>query len=179
MAVGVNGGVAGDLLRSRRESHAFLSADGKTVAFLADYEGPSEVYTMPVNGGLPERRTWDGDWSPRDGRRTADSMIATQRYSTLPGDKLVLVDAAGKREIVPLAEAAEAAWSADGHTLFFTRWFKQCSETKRYKGGTAENIWRFDGTHEAVPSPPTATALPLTPWSGTAASTSSPTATAS
>ena len=79
-------------------------------------------------------------WAP-DGRL----MIATQRYSTLPGDKLVLVDSAGKREIVPLDEAAEAAWSADGHTLYFTRWFKQWSETKRYKGGWAENIWRFDG----------------------------------
>jgi tricorn protease len=78
-------------------------------------------------------------------------MIATTRYSTLPGDKLVLVDAQGKRDIVPLAEAAQGAWSADGHTLFFSRWNWQGSSTKRYKGGWAENLWRFDGTHEAVP----------------------------
>ena len=25
------------------------------------FEGPSEVYTMPIDGGLPQRRTWDGD----------------------------------------------------------------------------------------------------------------------
>ena len=48
-------------------------------------------------------------------------------------------------------EAAEAAYSADGHTLFFTRWDWQGSETKRYKGGSAENMWRFDGQGEAVP----------------------------
>jgi tricorn protease len=78
-------------------------------------------------------------------------MIATSRYSTLPGDKLVLVDDHGKRDIVPLAEAAEGTWSGDGKTLFFTRWSKQWSETKRYKGGWAENLWRFDGKNEAVP----------------------------
>ena len=132
------------------ETMATVSPDGKTVAFLADYEGPSEVYTMPITGGLPERRTFEGDarpagWAP-DGRL----MIATSRYSTLPGNRLVLVDAQGKREMIPLAEAAQGAWSSDGHTLFFTRWNWQGSSTKRYKGGSTENLWRFDGTHEAV-----------------------------
>jgi tricorn protease len=132
------------------ETMATISPDGKTVAFLADYEGPAEVYTMPITGGLPERRTWEGDAQPAGWAPDGRLMIATSRYSTLPGDKLVLVDAQGKREIVPLAEAAEAAWAADGHTLFFTRWGKQWSSTKRYKGGWAENLWRFDGRNEAV-----------------------------
>lgn len=150
--VSLNGGVAQRLTTAPgTESMSSISPDGKTVAFLANYEGPNEVYTMPIHGGLPERRTWEGDvlpagWAP-DGRL----MIATQRYSTLPGDKLVLVNAKGTREIVPLAEAAEGAYSPDGKTLFFTRWTKQPSETKRYKGGWAENIWRFDGKDEAVP----------------------------
>src|SRR6185437_896199 len=104
------------------ESLATISPDGKTVAFLADYEGPSEVYTMPIAGGLPRRRTWEGDAQPAGWAPDGRLMIATTRYSTLPGDKLVLVDEQGKRDIVPLAEAAEGAWSSDGHTLFFTRW---------------------------------------------------------
>src|SRR5271169_3682676 len=54
------------------ESFAAISPDGQTVAFSAEYEGPTDVYTMPVEGGLPQRRTWDGDsavagWTP-DGR---------------------------------------------------------------------------------------------------------------
>ena len=150
--VSVSGGVAQRLTTAPgSETNAMISPDGKTVAFLADYEGPSEVYTMPIAGGLPERRTWEGDavpagWAP-DGRL----IVATQRYSTLPGDKLVLLDAKGGREMIPLAEAAEAAYAADGKTLIFTRWSRQWSETKRYKGGWAENLWSFDGTHEAVP----------------------------
>lgn len=150
--VSVRGGVAQRLTTAPgSEREPMISPDGKTVAFLADYEGPSEVYTMPIAGGLPERRTWEGDAEPAGWAPDGRLMIATERYSTLPGDKLVLVDGEGKREVVPLAEAAEGAYSADGRTLFFTRWSKQFSETKRYKGGWAENLWRFDGKNEAVP----------------------------
>jgi tricorn protease len=78
-------------------------------------------------------------------------MVSTSRYSTLPGTELVLIDSRGNREQAPLAQAAEAVYAGDGHTLFFTRWYPQSSHTKRYKGGTAENIWRYDGNGEAVP----------------------------
>ena len=151
-SVSTHGGQARRLTTgSGTESKARISLDGKTVAFRANYEGPSEVYTIPIDGGLPQRRTWDGNsepeaWSP-DGRL----LVATDRYSTLPGAQLVLIDDHGTRDIVPLAQAAQAAFSADGNTLFFTRWFRQWSETKRYKGGWAENIWSFDGKNEAVP----------------------------
>jgi tricorn protease len=42
------------------ETNAAISPDGQTLAFSATYEGPSEVYTMPIRGGLPTRRTWEG-----------------------------------------------------------------------------------------------------------------------
>jgi tricorn protease len=150
-SVGVQGGPARRLTSNPgAETNATISPDGQTVAFVAEYEGPSEVYTIPINGGLPQRRTWDGDaipaaWSP-DGRL----LVRTRRYSTLPDPKLVLLDSHGNRDIVPLAEASQAAYSSDGHSLFFTRWDRQWSETKRYKGGWAQSIWRFDGQGEAV-----------------------------
>ena len=109
------------------ERNATISPDGRSVAFSADYEGPREVYTMPLAGGLPQRRTWDGDavsagWTP-DGRL----IVSTERYSTLPDPKLVLIGGHGEREILPLATGAEAVYSDDGHTLFFTRFDKQWS----------------------------------------------------
>lgn len=133
------------------ELFAAISPDGKTVAFSAEYEGPMDVYTMPVDGGLPTRRTWDGGavvagWTP-DGR----VLVRTRRYSTLPDAKLVAIADDGKYDIVPLAQASEGSFAPDGKTLFFTRLTRQSSQTKRYQGGTAENLWRYDSGSEAVP----------------------------
>jgi tricorn protease len=151
-SVSAKGGAAQRLTSNPgEEGRAAISPDGKTVAFSAQYEGPLDVFTMPVDGGLPQRRTWDGGavvvgWTP-DGR----VLYRTSRYSTLPNAQLVAVDAQGERQIVPLAQAAEGAFTPDGKTLFFTRLGKQGSNTKRYKGGTAQNIWRYDAGTEAVP----------------------------
>ncbi len=55
------------------ESLPAISPDGQTLAFVASYEGPLELYTMPLSGGTPRRRTFDGGritfvgWTP-DGR---------------------------------------------------------------------------------------------------------------
>jgi tricorn protease len=127
------------------ETNAAISPDGKTIAFSAQYEGPRDVYTIPVDGGLPKRITWDGGaivagWTP-DGR----VLVKTYRYSTLPDARLVAIDDKGQREMIPLAQAAQGTYSADGKSLFFTRLDWQGSNTKRYKGGTAQNIWRYDG----------------------------------
>ncbi|MGB8260550.1 MAG: S41 family peptidase [Terracidiphilus sp.] len=148
----VHGGAAQRLTTAPGiEARATISPDGKTLAFEADYEGPAEVYTMPVQGGLPKRMTWNGDGSPAGWTPDGRLMVSTGRYSTLPGTRLVIVDAKGNREVVPLAEAAQAVWSEDGKSLFFTRWHPQSSRTRRYKGGWAENLWRWDGHGEAVP----------------------------
>ena len=150
-SVSAKGGAARRLTSNPgRETNATISPDGQTVAFSAEYEGPVDVYTMPVDGGLPQRRTWDGNaipvgWTP-DGR----VMVRTSRYSALPDPKLVLIEANGKKEIVPLAQAASGSYSEDGRTLYFTRLERQPSMTKRYQGGTAENIWRYETGSEAV-----------------------------
>ena len=150
--VSVHGGVAHRLTSAPgKEDMPTLSPDGQTVAFRAQYEGPEEVYTMPIAGGLPERQTWDGGaepvgWNP-DGRL----IITTVRYNTLPDTSLVLIGTRGEREQLPLATGEEAAYSSDGRTVFFTRLENQGSHTKRYKGGFIEHIWRWDGRGEAVP----------------------------
>ena len=72
--VGIRGGVAQRLTsHPGMESQAAISPDGQTLAFSAEYEGSIEVYTMPLEGGLPTRRTYEGEkafvtgWTP-DGK---------------------------------------------------------------------------------------------------------------
>ncbi len=149
------GGVAQRLTTHEgEESHAAISPDGTTLAFSAAYEGPTEVYTMPLAGGLPTRRTWEGGgalvvgWTP-DGK----VLYATRHYSTLPETELVAFDpGSGVRSVLPLAQASDGSYDPAGRTLFFTRLAFQGSHTKRYKGGTAQNIWALAaGAAEAVP----------------------------
>lgn len=136
------------------ETSAAISPDGQSVAFSAQYEGPTEVYVMPLAGGLPKRLTFEGEsalvrgWTP-DGK----ILYATRSFATLPDNQLVAIDpVSGARTFVPLAQADEGAYSPDGKTLVFTRYSFQGSHAKRYVGGTAQNLWRLDaGAAEAVP----------------------------
>ena len=136
------------------ESNPAISPDGATLAFSAQYEGPTEVYTMPLAGGLPVRRTFAGQgatvvgWTP-DGK----ILYATQKFSTLPNTQLVILDPATNAEsLLPLNQAADGSFDPSGRTLFFTRLPFQGSYTKRYKGGTAQNLWAYAlGAEEAMP----------------------------
>jgi len=40
------------------ESHPVFSPDGQTIAFSAQYDGNTDVYTIPVGGGAPTRLPW-------------------------------------------------------------------------------------------------------------------------
>jgi tricorn protease len=153
--VGVEGGLA-RRLTSHAESELYpaIAPDGATVAFSASYEGPFEVYTMPLDGGLPTRLTYGGSgtrvigWTP-DG----EVLYTTTKYSTLPNWQLVRLDPVTQTgTLVPLAQAYDGAYDPETGTLFFTRLHPQGSRTKRYQGGTAQNIWKFEmGAEEAVP----------------------------
>ena len=163
-----------------------VSPDGKTLAFVGHYDGPAEVYTMPFVGGTPRRRTFDAadvafvGWTP-DGK----VLVGTDADTTLPQTRLVTLDISQKnvaavRKVVPLAQAADGSYDEAGKTLFFTRLPFQGSHTKRYKGGTAQNLWKLRrrrrrgrAAHRRLHRAPARTRC-----GGRAASTSSPTATA-
>ncbi len=149
------GGVASRLTSQLGdESSPAISGDGATVAFSASYEGPTEVYTMPRAGGTPVRRTFDGEGARVVGFAPDGGLLyATRRYSTLPETQLFRLDlATGERAPLPLGQASDGCFTADGRTLFFTRLPFQGSHTKRYRGGTAQTVWKYvTGAAEAVP----------------------------
>ena len=153
--VPITGGTAQRLTTAPgEEAHAAFSPDGRTIAFSASYAGPTEVYVMPAAGGAPVRLTYEGGaatvagWTP-DGK----VLYSTRRYAELPEMQLATVDPkSGAIALVPLAQASDGAYDAANRTLFFTRFPFQGSSTKRYRGGTAQSLWRFaSGGAEAAP----------------------------
>src|SRR4051794_7910789 len=40
------------------ESNPAFAPDGQTLAFSAQYDGNTDVYTIPISGGPPRRLTW-------------------------------------------------------------------------------------------------------------------------
>jgi tricorn protease len=155
--VPVTGGRAARLTtHAGDEAWPRISPDGTQVAFTAQYEGPTEVYVMPVGGGTPKRLTYDAaraavaGWHNDHG--TPKVLATTNRFSTLPFMQLTQIDPAkGQRDLVQLAQASDGCYDDNG-TLFFTRLAFQGSQTKRYQGGTAQNIWKWSGGDaEAVP----------------------------
>lgn len=158
--VSVDGGNAQRLTsHPGMEIHADISPDGKYIAFCGQYEGPFEIYVIPMNGGLPKRLTYEGNsigrYNPKVYGWTKDGRIiySSYKYSTLPNAQLVIIDPNTlEEELVPLHQANEGVFDDSGNTIFFTRLPFQGSHTRRYKGGTAENIWKYTrGTPEAIP----------------------------
>lgn len=150
--VSVSGGLAQRLTtHAEEERFAKISTDGKTLAYSASYEGPTEIYTMPVDGGLTTRWTYESDnsivsgWTP-DGK----IIYQTQAYNKLPDEQLVTIDLESKvKSVVPLYQASEGVQSENG-VWFFVRPADHGDAAKRYVGGTARQIWKFDGQNEAV-----------------------------
>lgn len=152
--VSINGGLAMRLTTHLEdEMDPKISPDGKTIAYTAQYEGPREVYTMPIEGGIPTRWTYESDlswvnsWTP-DGQILYD----TRAFATLPNRQLVKIDPNTKEKYrIPLHNASEATTNEDGKTLFFVNPSYHFNVTKRYKGGTARQIWKYsEGSPEAI-----------------------------
>jgi tricorn protease len=145
--VDFQGGMAARLTtHPGEETHPAISPDGQTLAFSATYEGPTEVYTMPLTGGVPTRWTYESDSSIVVGFTPHGRLIYTTRaYSTLPDYQLVTIDLkTNKRELIPLSQASDGSYDAPGKTLYFVRPSFHNNNTQRYKGGTAQNIWKFE-----------------------------------
>jgi len=168
--VALSGGTAERLTSHLgEETRPVISPDGKWIAFSATYDGPTEVYVMPFGGGLPKRLTWDGlrdqpvGWTP-----TGEVLFTTRRASGFPAGQLAAVDpATGRRRMLPLAQASDGAWL--GSTLIFTRQEPNISNTRRYRGGTIQQLWTWSGGHEEarpfLPGDSAASRRPM-PWQG-------------
>ena len=141
-----------------------FSPDGKTIAFTGQYDGNTEVYTMPATGGEPLRVTYTatnsrddlGDrmgpnnivmtWTP-DGQR----IVYRNRISDGFSGKLFTVDKeGGLSEAIPLPEGGFCSYSPDGKQLAYNRVMREFRTWKYYKGGMADDIWVYNPNSKTV-----------------------------
>lgn len=129
------------------ETFARFSPDGKTVAFVGNYDGNRDIYTVPAGGGVPFRVThhpaaeWLQDWTS-DGRllfaSNGDSGLGRQQ-------QLFTVPVTGGMPTrLPVPYGATAAISADGAWLAYTPHSIDMRTWKRYRGGMQTDIWLFN-----------------------------------
>lgn len=155
----INGGVAQHLTsHPGYEMFARFSPDGKEIAFTGQYDGSTEVYVIPADGGTPKRITYTATnsrdnladrmgpnnvvmgWTP-DGK----SVVYRNRISDGFSGKLYTISSEGGMPTqIPLPEGGFCCYSPDGKKLAYNRVFREFRTWKYYKGGMADDIWIYD-----------------------------------
>ena len=141
------------------EMFARFSPDGKQIAFTAQYDGNTEVYLMPSEGGIPKRLTYTAtldrdDVSDRmgpnnivmgwkDGSRIVYRSRRTQ-WNDFKGELLLASTEGGLSEPLSLPRGGFCSYSPDGKKLAYNRVFREFRTWKRYRGGQADDIWVYD-----------------------------------
>jgi tricorn protease len=131
------------------ETQAAISNDGSQVAFVANYEGASEVYVMPMLGGLAKRVTYENagvrlqGWTPSGdilySRNNGHGSAGNWTLRSIVPSTLVTTD-------IPLADSVEGVIDSSGNTLYFTQFGLQISgdNALAYNGGARGEIWSFE-----------------------------------
>ncbi len=129
------------------ESFPRFNAAGDTIAFMGNYDGNTDLYTVAAAGGTPTRVTHHpdvehlSDWTP-DGRLL---FSAASRHWYPRARELFSVPATGGLpEKMPVPYGSTAAVSADGSWLAYTPHTRDHRTWKRYRGGMATDIWLFN-----------------------------------
>ncbi len=140
------------------------SPDGESIAFSAQYDGNTEVYTIPAQGGEPLRLTYTATNSRDDiGDRmgpnnivmgwTTDGQRIVYRNrisSGFTGKLLTVSNEGGLSEAIPLPEGGFCSYSPDGKLLAYNRVMREFRTWKYYRGGMADDVWIYDEKAEKV-----------------------------
>lgn len=159
--VDINGGVAQQLTNDPDgfEIFARFSPDGKNIAFTGQYDGNTEVYVMPSEGGVPQRVTYTAtltrdDLSDRMGPNNIvmtwkdnENIVYRSRKITwddFVGHLFVANINGGLDEQLPFSEGGWISYSPDGSKIAFNRVMREFRTWKYYRGGMADDVWIFD-----------------------------------
>jgi tricorn protease len=164
--VSASGGVARRLTSGEGyEMFARFSPDGKQIAFTGQYDGNTEVYVMPAEGGVPRRVTYTAtlgrdDVSDRMGpnnivmawKDNAHIIYRSRQkeWNDFKGQLFSVPVDGGLSTQLPLPRGGWCSFSPDGMQMAYNRVFREFRTWKRYRGGQADDIWIYDFASKAT-----------------------------
>ncbi|MGD0444578.1 MAG: PDZ domain-containing protein [Edaphobacter sp.] len=133
------------------ETSPVFSPDGNTIAFTGEYDGNTDVFTIPATGGVPHRVTYHPaadtavGWSP-DGK---EILFRSDRQANSRYTQLYEVPAAGGfAKVLPLPMAYEGEISSDGANIAYSPLgpsfsfdYNRYVAWGNYRGGRASTLW--------------------------------------
>ncbi|MDR1372149.1 MAG: PDZ domain-containing protein [Dysgonamonadaceae bacterium] len=141
------------------EMFARFSPDGSRIAFTGQYDGNTEIYCIPSEGGEPKRLTYTAtldrdDISDRMGPnnitlawRDNENIVFRSRmnsFNDFKGKLYLATLKGGLPEELPLPTGGFCSYSPDKQQLAYNRVFREFRTWKYYRGGMADDIWIYD-----------------------------------
>ncbi len=149
------------------ESQPHFSPDEKWIAFSAQYDGNTDVYVIPADGGSPKRLSYHPSadivqgWTP-DGKVIFRST--RQAYPTRLNRWYVIGMAGGLPELFEIPRIASGELSPDGKYVAYEPITYWDPEWRNYRGGQAQPIWIVDmQTKDLIQTPRTDNERHLSP----------------
>ena len=141
------------------EMFARFSPDGSTLAFTGQYDGNTEVYAMPAEGGVPKRITYTATLSRDDvsDRMGPNNIVMTWKdndhivfrsrkksFNSFIGQLFDVSKEGGLCTQLPLPSGGFCSFSPDGKKLAYNQVFREFRTWKYYRGGMADDVWVYD-----------------------------------
>ncbi|MBV9128097.1 MAG: PD40 domain-containing protein, partial [Verrucomicrobia bacterium] len=179
--VGKDGGTARRLTSGPGYS-AFprFSGDGTQLAFTGHYDGNTEVYVMPAEGGTPKRLTTTATLGRDDisDRMGPNNLVMTwmntypwvvfrsrmRSFNDFIGQLYAVGPDAELPQQLPVPRGGFVSFSPDDSKMAFNRVFREFRTWKHYRGGMADDIWIYDfktGTTENLTNNPAQDICPM------------------
>jgi tricorn protease len=157
-----------------------FSPDGTQLAFTAQYDGNTEVYLMPANGGTPKRLTYTATLGRDDlGDRMGPNNIVMAWKNTSPevlfrsrmrsfndfnGQLYAVATDGDLPKQLPVPRGGFMSYSPDDTKMAYNRVFREFRTWKDYRGGMADEIWIYDfktGAIENITNNPAQDIIPM------------------
>jgi tricorn protease len=137
-----------------------FSPDGSTLAFTGQYDGNTEVYKMPAQGGVPVRLTYSATLGRDDlgDRMGPNNIVMTWKndnsgvvyrsrklsFNDFKGQLFFAGVDGGMSTQLPFSVGGWCSYSPDNSKLAMNQIFREFRTWKYYEGGMADDIYIYD-----------------------------------